>query len=1177
MNLLSSAPSAASLRTTAEAGSQAGFSAQWQLMHLYDYPHIAYSAAVGSRLDDFDTTFYNPCIIGPDLAFGLVADFNRFESRSQVYDLSTFSEVAPSPTPQICQSDNQQWVLNKSMLESALLGRIPLRASLPPIDIAAFWASLPKLVRLLLRDQQLSCVEFLLRFGPALIKSWPSSFAQPPLLVHHANLIDPEVKLHPITVAIVHSNRSRIELPDSHIYSFCLGEIISALIGADTTIVIQPDGALLRVSKQLSVSPWRGEGSSVSILDLMMHSSVREDRRYVVVDPLQRLATFPVRDLSLLIQIPGKIYFANQSKTFARALSTYTSLFNPVHFTGLFWKKPRRLAEVLEGALPNPRRVEIPELDSGRDVIVVAFSHQDEYQSLRGSAWERNLQSQCIDADIDLAYLLLDSLVVVNSHRDALIAPTSFSTWLSDLSSRLNPLCIIVGSGDVLKNDVFAKVRAYFDASDCHWCTSDEQVFLNSGMSPPLAQARGVTTPFRLLTRGYLGGLFCASSDVLCKVTYRDGYITLYNLLLDISLQFFEGNHRPGHISEVLVTREIFRHPFPLEICPPACRDYGFTDEQKHENKLIVKRCESSFLARKSSLVGRKEPCTYHLSTFESPLITVIVPFKDQSSLTDECIKSIVSHAGASRWEIILVDNASTESKTHEWLDSLNSCYPHVSITVIHDASPFNFSALNNRAAEIANGDYILMVNNDIEVIAEGFMEIMLQPFAMQPVGIVGGSLLYPDHTIQHHGVVMVEGEIHDTICPGKGLRRDQALQHYGCFYYDDEWSAVTAAFLMIRTALYHQLNGMDETLQVAYNDVDLCLRARELGHAVVNISTPLAIHRESKSRGHDVRGDKYNRLYRESAILRAKHPETFTFGDVLYPPVLSRHSARPQLKNLPTVPLMPCQPALQHVWERMHSAAMEEMMIYVHYSADATVAEYVIDQVRHYAHEMPVFFVTTSPNAHCDAPEFRRLQDVCMAVLCRDNIGYDFGSWAAAIQKYELTIRNLKRLYLANDSCYGPFMPIEKMLQRIRASNADLIGLTGNSVFSDHVQSYFTVWAGQALHSPFFHHFWRSIEVWSNKIDIIRSYEVRLADYIRQLGGEVEVLYTEFPRENMTHTQWRELIDNGFPYVKVELLKHNPTGQDLDGCLEYLESRNPVSFAASMRHLRGSMNATAG
>lgn len=224
-----------------------------------------------------------------------------------------------------------------------------------------------------------------------------------------------------------------------------------------------------------------------------------------------------------------------------------------------------------------------------------------------------------------------------------------------------------------------------------------------------------------------------------------------------------------------------------------------------------------------------------------SPLVSIIIPTRDRVDLLKQCIASI-DRTEYKNLEVIIVDNNSTEPETKNYFSSLSH-------TVLPYTEVFNFSAINNYASKRAKGDYLIFMNNDIEIISGEWLSAMLEHAQRKEVGAVGAKLLYPDNRIQHAGIILGIGGV-----AGHSHKYSQNGYH-GYFSQIDiirNFSAVTAACLMVRKEVFEEVNGFDEDLRVAFNDVDLCLRIRQRGYLIVYTPYALLYHHESATRGFD-------------------------------------------------------------------------------------------------------------------------------------------------------------------------------------------------------------------------------------------------------------------------------------------------------------------------------------
>ena len=249
----------------------------------------------------------------------------------------------------------------------------------------------------------------------------------------------------------------------------------------------------------------------------------------------------------------------------------------------------------------------------------------------------------------------------------------------------------------------------------------------------------------------------------------------------------------------------------------------------------------------------------------KSPKVSIIIPTKDNYSLLYQAITSIKTKTAYKNYEIIIVDNQTTEPDALKYLSLLDL---HENIKVIHYDKNFNYAAINNYAVEKAQGDFLLFLNNDVEVLNSSWLEEMLSHANRKNIGIVGAKLYYSDMTIQHAGVILgiggVAGHSHKYFAKEDNgyMSRLKIVQNY---------SAVTAACMLMRKDIFYEVSGFEEELKVAFNDVDLCLKVLEKGYR--NLWTPYAelIHYESKSRGSEDSPEKILRFNQEIRYMQKK------------------------------------------------------------------------------------------------------------------------------------------------------------------------------------------------------------------------------------------------------------------------------------------------------------------
>ncbi|MCR5799094.1 MAG: glycosyltransferase family 2 protein [Lachnospiraceae bacterium] len=261
-----------------------------------------------------------------------------------------------------------------------------------------------------------------------------------------------------------------------------------------------------------------------------------------------------------------------------------------------------------------------------------------------------------------------------------------------------------------------------------------------------------------------------------------------------------------------------------------------------------------------------------------NPKISIIIPNRNHKSDLETCIESIKEKSTYDNYEIIVVENNSDEEEIFDYYKTLEES----GVKIVRYEGGFNYSKICNFGESFAEGEYILLLNNDTKVITVNWMEEMLMYAQRKDVGAVGAKLYYADKTIQHAGVVIGLGA-HRTAGHTHYMQSRENLGYMGRLCYAQDVTAVTGACLLVKKELYDKLGGLDESFEVSLNDVDLCLRLRHMG--LLNVWTPFAelYHFESKSRGLDDKGEKAERYNRESEQFRQKWKEDLEAGDPYY------------------------------------------------------------------------------------------------------------------------------------------------------------------------------------------------------------------------------------------------------------------------------------------------------
>jgi GT2 family glycosyltransferase len=340
-------------------------------------------------------------------------------------------------------------------------------------------------------------------------------------------------------------------------------------------------------------------------------------------------------------------------------------------------------------------------------------------------------------------------------------------------------------------------------------------------------------SPDLLLSMNYITHLSCFRRSLLGEVGgFRRGFDGSQDY--DLLLRFTERTQRIAHIPKVLYHwRKI-----------PGSAAASFAAKP---HAYVAARQALEDALKRRGVEGEVEilrPGTYTVRyrVRGAPLVSIIIPTRDRWSLLQPCLRSIEEKTTYAPYEILILDNDSTEPETVRGLNAVaGRCrvYPF--------PGAFNFSAINNFGAAQARGDYFVFLNNDTQVVEPGWLEAMLEHAQRHDVGAVGARLHYPDGRIQHAGLVLGIGGIADHAFRGLPA---EAFSYFGLATVARNVSGVTAACMMVSRRAFEEVGGFDERLQVALNDVDLCLRLRQRGYVIVYAPRAHLYHYESGTRG---------------------------------------------------------------------------------------------------------------------------------------------------------------------------------------------------------------------------------------------------------------------------------------------------------------------------------------
>lgn len=386
-----------------------------------------------------------------------------------------------------------------------------------------------------------------------------------------------------------------------------------------------------------------------------------------------------------------------------------------------------------------------------------------------------------------------------------------------------------------------------------------------------------------LRSNNYICHFFVASRDLIKRV---GGFRPEFNGAqdYDLILRCTEQAKQIVHIPKILYHWRVHKASTADN---PASKMYAFDAGKRAIEEHLV-RCRTKGTVQHTKDLGfyrvKYEVCG-------EPLVSIIIPNKDQSEALKKCLDSIREKTSYRNYEIIIVENNSEEPETFAFYKKIAG----EKIKVVTWEGEFNYSAINNFGVRHARGDYLLLLNNDVEIINGDWLTEMLSHCQRKEVGIVGAKLYYPDNTIQHAGIIIGIGGVAGSVFVGLP-RAFSGYLHKASIQLD--LSAVTAACMLVKRSVFEQVGGLEEKLKVAFNDVDFCLRVREKGYLVVYDPYAELYHYESKTRGAEDTKEKIRRFQTEIEYMRSHWIGLLKKGDPYYNCNLSLTKWNYSLKN---------------------------------------------------------------------------------------------------------------------------------------------------------------------------------------------------------------------------------------------------------------------------------------
>lgn len=427
----------------------------------------------------------------------------------------------------------------------------------------------------------------------------------------------------------------------------------------------------------------------------------------------------------------------------------------------------------------------------------------------------------------------------------------------SAISMAKGEFIVLVDNDDTIEKDaLYYLALALNENKNLDFLYTDEDKIDFSGkyMEPHF---KADYSPDTLMSVNYICHLSCIRKSLVDEIGgFRSEYDGAQDY--DLFLRITEKTNKIYHIDRVLYH---WRQTATSTAGYLGNKNYAYIAGKKALEDALKRR------GLKGEVLDNPRVSTYLVKYGnENEKVSIIIPMKDKAKITKRCLESIYNKCTYKNFEIILVDNGSHEKDTFDMISFYENKYDN--FKCIRLECEFNYSYINNEAARHATGDYLLFLNNDTEVLTPDFIEWMLGYARLEHSGCVGIKLLYPDKLVQHAGVVLGYGGVAGHIYVALSYN-DNGL--FGRLVQPYNYSAVTAACLMVKKDKFNEVGGFDEKLKVALNDADLNLKLLSKGYYNVCLSNVEMIHYESKSRGYEASSEKHNRFLKEQEYMKKK------------------------------------------------------------------------------------------------------------------------------------------------------------------------------------------------------------------------------------------------------------------------------------------------------------------
>ena len=617
-----------------------------------------------------------------------------------------------------------------------------------------------------------------------------------------------------------------------------------------------------------------------------------------------------------------------------------------------------------------------------------------------------------------------------------------------------------------------------------------------------------------------------------------------------------------------------------------ASRTDSFKIWKHYQLSSGVRLCDDSNLPQ--NLIFDSSKLVLNLVSDKKHTVGIVIPFKDKIHLLKNCIESLMTKREEIQFKVYAINNDSCESETFNALNQMKDKY-FGRFVCIDSPGDFNYAKINNEAVNMVEEDYLLFLNNDILIESDYAVTTLLKTHCFYNSIITGSKLLYPSGRIQHNGLALSPQKHIAVLSPFRGQETKanniESVASGDLHPWDrtHECSAVTAACMLMKKEEFLSLGGFNEEFRVAYNDVDLCLRARAkfLQRPIICSTESRILHLESESRGSDTDIDKLARLYHEKASLVNSHEGLFTKPDKFIgidPPsddiyrYIKTNFDRKYTESTSTSKSV-SDIDLEEL-KYLHGSQDSNnkyACIFVHYDKDARITSDCIYHLKKLGDYCDIYFVSSSESLAKKPEQIKKINSICKTILIRKNSGYDFGCWSHVIRKHYSELSQYEGILLANDSNWGPLKDFSDTFNKISkySSEVDFIGLTSSTSPTWHVQSFFVFYSKNIFSSSYFKQHWFNINVLESKYDIIMNYEVGWCSRLRRLGYKGMSIYGNSSANNPTHIDWKNLLKSNYPYLKKELVRDNPLRIDIDTLPESLLDYKQDWFAHILGYLK--------